>query len=753
MSEDKIFAAALECSTAEERAAYLDQACGADGELRQRIMHLLVLHESSDPLLDRTPGELLEALGSDAATRESVVRHLAPYLAASTRPDSIGRLGHYEVLDVLGQGGFGIVVKAFDEQLHRAVAIKVLVPHLAATSPPRKRFLREARAGAQLRDEYVVRIYAVEEQPLPYLVMELIEGQTLQDRLDENGPLEVEEVIRLGRQIALGLAAAHRHDLIHRDVKPANILIEAGTEPRVKLTDFGLARIADDASLTQSGVIAGTPAYMAPEQFSGAVVDHRADLFSLGSVLYAMVTGRPPFRARNTIAVLKRVVEDAPRPICQVIDGVPVGLCAVIRRLLEKNPAERFATARQAAEALEGCMTDRSCGSKCQAPPRPARGLRRWLHFAAAALMLASAVALGIWGVERFGGMLSGTGRTADVGSGFEPREPRVPMVDEYPSAASLPPDAIVVASPLDDGGEGTLRWAVDQANIRHGEDTIVFDPAVFNAPTTIALSQGPLVLLDPARTTIVGSPAGVTLSGANQARVVVVGGGENDEPASVRLVDLTIAHGRSANQGFETEQQGLGGGILSWPKSTLELVGCTLRDNQAHDGAGVFNLNGTLTIINCTFTRNRAVSEGGGVRTYGGGARTTVIHCTLVDNTGEGAGGIFTHGGARTEVYNSLFVRNSVTGLGNGISETVGAFNLFDDNSGEGTYGQTGTNARVGPLGRYGGPTETFPLLTGSPAVDAGDNARVPQDVHTDQRGASRIARSKADIGAFEVQ
>src|SRR5262249_59236852 len=148
------------------------------------------------------------------------------FLEPSTKPGSLGRLGHHEVLGIIGRGALGIVVRAFDEKLQRVVAIKVLAPHLAATSPARKRFLREARASGGVRHENVVQIYAVEELPIPYLVMEYIPGQTLQQRLDETGPLEALDVLRIGQQIASGLAAAHEQGLIHRDIKPANILLE-----------------------------------------------------------------------------------------------------------------------------------------------------------------------------------------------------------------------------------------------------------------------------------------------------------------------------------------------------------------------------------------------------------------------------------------------------------------------------------------------------------------------------------------------
>jgi formylglycine-generating enzyme required for sulfatase activity len=235
------------------------------------------------------------------------------------------------------------------------VAIKVLAPALAVTSPARKRFLREARSSARVRHENVVQVYGVEEEPLPYLVMEFIPGETLQQRLNRIGPLEVTEVVKIGRQIAEGLAAAHETGLIHRDIKPANTLIERGPRERVKITDFGLARTADDASLTASGVMAGTPMFMSPEQVRGDSLDHRSDLFSLGSVLYVMCTGRPPFRASNTYTVIKRVAEDDPRPIREVIPEIPDWLCRIVARLHAKDPADRFQTAREVADLLADC--------------------------------------------------------------------------------------------------------------------------------------------------------------------------------------------------------------------------------------------------------------------------------------------------------------------------------------------------------------------------------------------------------------
>ena len=376
---EALFQAALAAADPAQQTAILDRECGADAELRQQVEALLKEHDAPTSVIQRSlktanesapPSPDATAFSSPpddraamaavtsvhdqgtagAAARADGGAVRLDFLQPAAKPGSLGRLGHNEVLEVLGRGAFGIVVRAFDEKLQRVVAIKVLSPHFAATSPARKRFLREARASACIRHENVVQIYDVEEQPLPYLVMEYIPGQTLQQRLDETGPLDPAEVLRVGQQIARGLAAAHAQGLIHRDIKPGNILLERGIEQKVKITDFGLARAADDASLTQSGVIAGTPLYMAPEQAKGDTLDPRADLFSLGSVLYAMTSGRPPFRASTPLAVLKRVAEDTPRPIREIVPEVPQWLCDLIARLHAKDPARRFQSARDVAE-------------------------------------------------------------------------------------------------------------------------------------------------------------------------------------------------------------------------------------------------------------------------------------------------------------------------------------------------------------------------------------------------------------------
>lgn len=378
MHERDIFLGALEIPPGARRQAYLDQHCAGNQDLRARIDNLIASHQLASqylniPVMDQIRGaEPTDKLGTveiaqspndtavekprdsgmpDGEEEETSQPDLS-FLLPTQEPGSLGTLGHYQILQVLGQGAFGIVFKAFDEKLHRLVAIKALNPQVAATSPPRKRFIREARAVAALKHENIIQVYSVEEQPLPYLVMEYIDGQTLQQKLDGAGPLDTAEILHLAKQMAKGLEAAHARGLIHRDIKPGNILLEKGLEQTVKITDFGLARAADDASLTRTGVIAGTPMYMAPEQALGLALDHRADLFSLGSVLYQMASGRPPFRASSAIAVLKRVADENPRPIQEIIPESPPWLCAVIEKLQAKDPADRFQSARELTDLL-----------------------------------------------------------------------------------------------------------------------------------------------------------------------------------------------------------------------------------------------------------------------------------------------------------------------------------------------------------------------------------------------------------------
>lgn len=281
---------------------------------------------------------------------------IVDFLQPSQNKESLGRLGNIEIRQFIGQGAHGIVLKGFQEELNRLVAVKVMAPHLASVVAARKRFAREARATAAIVHPNVMPILHVDSSgQLPFLVMPYVNCESLQDRLDREGSLPLPDVLRIVVQVARGLAAAHAQGLVHRDVKPANILLERGVE-RVMLTDFGLARAVDDATLTRSGLIAGTPHYMSPEQARGEGVDARSDLFSLGSVVYAISAGRPPFRAETTYGILRRVTDDAPRPMRELNAEIPAWFDVIVMKLLMKSADDRFATSEEVAEVFEDCL-------------------------------------------------------------------------------------------------------------------------------------------------------------------------------------------------------------------------------------------------------------------------------------------------------------------------------------------------------------------------------------------------------------
>ena len=262
----------------------------------------------------------------------------------------------------------GIVFLAEDPQLQRHVALKVMRAAVAANSTSRQRFLREARAAAAIEHDHIISIHQVaEDRGVPFLAMPFLKGESLDARLNRDGALPVPEALRIGREIAEGLDAAHQHGLIHRDIKPANIWLEDkgraerrqppdGSEAggRVKILDFGMVRTTDsNTHLTQTGAIVGTPAYMAPEQARGLPLDARCDLFSLGCMLYRMTTGTLPFKGTDPISILLAVTSDPPEPPRKLNPALPAALSNLVMRLLAKDPKDRPASARAVVEALE----------------------------------------------------------------------------------------------------------------------------------------------------------------------------------------------------------------------------------------------------------------------------------------------------------------------------------------------------------------------------------------------------------------
>jgi len=304
------------------------------------------------------PGQTLH--GNPAQLTQEAKQVLAPPQAA----DEIGRLGPYRVLKLLGQGGMGMVFLAEDPKLQRTVALKVMLPAVAVNATAKERFLREARATAAIEHDHIVTIHQVDEdRGMPFLAMQLLKGMSLEDFLKKRkgepgasatGGITIGQILKLGREIAKGLAVAHERGLIHRDIKPANVWLDATAGGRVKILDFGLARpAAADSTITQSGMIVGTPAYMAPEQATGQQIDGRADLFSLGVVLYRLCSGRLPWKGETAMGTLMAVATEDPPTIQELNPRIPPKLAALVMQLLAKKPEARPASAKAVVAAIQ----------------------------------------------------------------------------------------------------------------------------------------------------------------------------------------------------------------------------------------------------------------------------------------------------------------------------------------------------------------------------------------------------------------
>lgn len=387
----------------EQLSAHLCECDACQSELEKLAGHPTAWQQVGTTL------KAAQSFGTLALPNLSAANHLAEeydaaidfsveYLEPSVEPDSIGRLGDIEIHEVIGHGGMGVVLKGFQPELKRLVAVKVLAPQLSVSAASRKRFARETQATAAILHPNVMPILSVNSVGrLPYLVMPFVPCESLQQRIDQTGPMELLDILRIGMQTANGLAAAHAQGLVHRDVKPANILLEAGVE-KVMLTDFGLARAIDDSSITRTGVIAGTPLYMSPEQSRGESVDARSDLFSLGSVLYTLATGRTPFRAESTYGILRRLTDEKHRPLREISPQLPGWLEMIVNKLLAKDPSDRFGSASEVASLLEGCIAHLQQPTTVSLPPECAAygqrfSLRLWSGVAVTTIV----VAAGMW--------------------------------------------------------------------------------------------------------------------------------------------------------------------------------------------------------------------------------------------------------------------------------------------------------------------------------------------------------------------
>jgi hypothetical protein len=354
----QVYAAALDRDP-EERDAYLDRACLGDPELRAKVAELIARHS----------GDFNEAPSLDTVAP----RARSPLSAEDSQPVAEGRvIGPYIVRRELGRGGMGVVYLADDTRLSRRVALKSITPGLDRAVGGRERLRLEARAAAGLSHPGIATVYALEEiDNQLYLACEYVPGEPLRALL-KSGPLPLNQVVAIGGQLARALAAAHTQGIVHRDIKPENVVkTPSGV---IKVLDFGLARIESDgqAKLTQTGVILGTPAYLAPEQAQGQAVDFRTDIFALGLVIYELASGVNPFVAPTVTATIARIVETEPAPLSTLMPESLPDLDQIVALCLAKRPADRYKSTQDLVadfERLESDLTMRRHRSSQPAPP------------------------------------------------------------------------------------------------------------------------------------------------------------------------------------------------------------------------------------------------------------------------------------------------------------------------------------------------------------------------------------------------
>jgi serine/threonine-protein kinase len=372
----QLYRAALEVEP-ERRAAFLTEACSGDESLRQEVESLLGYWVKDVGLLDQNALEIA-----------------AQGLAKEQAESPIGQnLGHFQILSLLGKGGMGEVYQAQDMKLDRTVALKILSAVVAMNEERMQRFVREAKAASALNHPNVAHIYEIgEADGVSFIAMEYVEGQTLDARINGQ-PMAICEVVEIGSQIADVLSEAHRKGITHRDIKPANIMLnERG---QVKVLDFGLAKVgqstvqkvAGDMRTTASGVVMGTVPYMSPEQAMGQEVDHRSDIFSLGVVLYEMLTGRRPFAGETMSETIAAILRDEPSPLAEQVPNCPASLERIVNSCLAKAPVARYQTTSEVVAELRGAVAVGSQSAPAPVRPVTLRGaprlFKQWRRWAA----------------------------------------------------------------------------------------------------------------------------------------------------------------------------------------------------------------------------------------------------------------------------------------------------------------------------------------------------------------------------------
>jgi eukaryotic-like serine/threonine-protein kinase len=384
---EKLCQAALELKE-DQRAAFVEQACAGDEELRREVESLLQFD-------DRRGDRFIEEPALEKAAK----------MIAHERPESLvgQQVGAYQILSLLGAGGMGVVYKARDTRLNRSVAIKVL-PSDKMSDPERKRrFIQEARAASALNHPNIITLHDIgSDSGIDFIVMEYVAGKTLDQRVPRKG-MRLNEALKLAIQMADALAKAHSAGIIHRDLKPTNVMVT--DDSVVKVLDFGLAKLAElvttegttrtRLSETEEGMIVGTLSYMSPEQAEGKKIDARSDIFSFGALLYEMISGQKAFEGESKVSTLAAILKQEPKPISQWVADVPPDLEKIINRCLRKDPGRRFQHMGDVKVELEELKEDSSSSTLAGTPPavRPAR--RIWVG--AAAALVVGVVALAFW--------------------------------------------------------------------------------------------------------------------------------------------------------------------------------------------------------------------------------------------------------------------------------------------------------------------------------------------------------------------
>jgi eukaryotic-like serine/threonine-protein kinase len=350
------------------------------------------------------PEDSLDVEGQDTGRLDSLLREVArlpEVTPPAPEPERIGtRMAHFQIRAKLGQGGMGIVYGAEDLKLRRKVALKVLPAALVTDHGRRRRFLREARTASAVLHPNLAAIFEIgESEGTVFIAMEHVEGVTLRRLLEvRGGLLDPREAQRIAREIARGVGKAHARGVVHRDLKPENVMVSI--DGAVKVLDFGLAKLADGSDVqadgdtapeeaddiaSRLGKVVGTPGYMSPEQARGAAVDARSDVFSVGVMLYEMLSGKRPFRGGTSRELLRAIEHDTPRPVREVAPSVPGSLAQALHRCLQKLPEERYPDCGALGLALE------------EADVPIASGSRRWVRGLAVGLGLAPVIAIGTW--------------------------------------------------------------------------------------------------------------------------------------------------------------------------------------------------------------------------------------------------------------------------------------------------------------------------------------------------------------------